>query len=117
LPITHVFAGIPTSDFATALPWYERLLGMPPTSFPHDAEAVWQLTETALIYVVADRDRAGDGLLTLIVDDIERWVEEASGRGVEVGAIETLPGKVRRTAFADADGNTITIGQPLSSAS
>lgn len=33
-----LFAGIPVSDFAAALAWYERLLGGPPSFFPHGAE-------------------------------------------------------------------------------
>ena len=38
-----LFAGIPVADYAAALEWYERLLGSPPTFFPHDTEAVWEL--------------------------------------------------------------------------
>jgi hypothetical protein len=40
-----LFAGIPVADYAAALKWYERLLGSPPTFFPHDTEAVWELAE------------------------------------------------------------------------
>jgi hypothetical protein len=32
----YLFAGIPVSDYAAALAWYERLLGSPPSSFPND---------------------------------------------------------------------------------
>ena len=39
-----LFAGIPVADFAAALAWYERLLGFPPTFFPNDREAVWELS-------------------------------------------------------------------------
>jgi len=38
-----LFAGIPVRDYATALPWYERLLGSPPSFVPHATEAVWEL--------------------------------------------------------------------------
>jgi hypothetical protein len=38
-----LFAGIPVRDFAVAVDWYERLFGAPPSSFPHDTEAVWEL--------------------------------------------------------------------------
>ena len=30
----YLFAGIPVSDFAAALAWYERLLGGPPSFVP-----------------------------------------------------------------------------------
>ena len=36
-------AGIAVADYAVALTWYERLLGSPPTFFPNDIEAVWEL--------------------------------------------------------------------------
>ena len=41
----YLFAGIAVSDFAGALAWYEKLLGAPPSFFPHDTEAVWELAE------------------------------------------------------------------------
>ena len=40
-----LFAGIPVNDYTAALSWYERLLGSPPTFFPNDTEAVWELAE------------------------------------------------------------------------
>jgi hypothetical protein len=82
LPITHVFAGIPTADFESALPWYERFLGHPPDRFPRAGEAVWQLTETGLVYLVADPERAGHTLITLIVDDLDERLDELAGRGI-----------------------------------
>jgi catechol 2,3-dioxygenase-like lactoylglutathione lyase family enzyme len=40
-----LFAGIPVSDLARALAWYEQLLGFPPAFHPNDNEAVWELAE------------------------------------------------------------------------
>ncbi len=51
-PKFDLFAGIPVADYAAALNWYERLLGYPPTFFPHDTEAVWELAEHRYVYVV-----------------------------------------------------------------
>lgn len=111
--LTHVFAGIPTTDFDRALGWYRRLLGRPPDRFPHAAEAVWQLTDSALIYVVTDPQRAGNGLITLFVGDLGAWANEVAGRGISVPDAEVLPGKARTIALADPDGNKITVGQVL----
>ena len=44
-PTLDLFAGVPVADNAAALKWYERLLGSPPTFFPHDTKAVWELAE------------------------------------------------------------------------
>jgi catechol 2,3-dioxygenase-like lactoylglutathione lyase family enzyme len=111
MTISHLFAGIPTRDLDTALRWYERLLSRAPDRFPNEREAVWQLTENGLIYVVADPLRAGNGLITLIVDDLERWMTDVAARGIPVGEVETLGSGVRRITLADPDGNTISIGQ------
>jgi len=35
---THVFAGIPVSDYDAAVAWYEQLLGKPPNMLPSAAE-------------------------------------------------------------------------------
>ncbi len=54
-----LFAGIPVADFAAALAWYERLLGFPPTFFPNDREAVWELAAHRYVYIEHLPQRAG----------------------------------------------------------
>jgi len=107
----YLFAGIPVSDFAAALAWYERLLGGPPSSFPHSTEAVWQLAEHGLVYVVQRPERAGRALLTLIVDDLDERVAGISGRGLEPAGRETYPNGVRKITYADPEGNEIGFGE------
>jgi predicted enzyme related to lactoylglutathione lyase len=109
--VTHLFAGIPTSDLDVALPWYERLLGRPPTMRPHDKEAVWQLSDTGLIYVVEDPLRAGRALVTMIVDDLDRWIGELEQRGVIVGPVERMGSGARKAIVADPDGNELGLAQ------
>lgn len=60
-----LLAGIPVTTYAVALHWYERLLGSPPTFFPHDTEAVWELAEHRYIYIVEQPERAGHATHTL----------------------------------------------------
>jgi catechol 2,3-dioxygenase-like lactoylglutathione lyase family enzyme len=104
MSINHVFAGIPVTDYAAARPWYERLLGREPDLLPHDTEAAWQLTETAWVYIVEDAERAGRGMVTILVEDVDAWVDNAD---------ESIPG-VRRAEITDPDGNRIQFGQPIS---
>ena len=111
MAITHVFAGIPTADLDVALPWYERLLGRPPTMRPHDKEAVWQLTDTGLIYVVEDPPRAGRSLVTVIVDDLDRWIAELEQRGIAVVTVEHIGPEGRKAIVIDPDGNEIGLAQ------
>jgi predicted enzyme related to lactoylglutathione lyase len=110
--MTELFAGIPVTRLDRAFEFYEHLVGSPPDFFPNDNEAVWRLGP-AWIYVVGDAERAGNGLLTVLVDDLDRQVAELAERGLKTGPIETVPDTVRTAAITDPDGNRTTFGQPL----
>jgi catechol 2,3-dioxygenase-like lactoylglutathione lyase family enzyme len=107
---THLFAGVPVADLDRALAWYERLLGRPPDRRPHAREAVWQLLDGGLIYLVADSGRAGHALVTVIVEDLEATAGELRERGLAPGAIESLASGARKLELADPDGNRISFG-------
>jgi predicted enzyme related to lactoylglutathione lyase len=111
--ITSVFSGIPVADFDALRPWYERLFGRPPDMVPHDREATWRLTDDAWVYVVEDRERAGNGLLTILVDDLDAQVAELAERGIDTDPVDTIPGKARKAELRDPEGNRITFAQPL----
>jgi predicted enzyme related to lactoylglutathione lyase len=113
MPVTYVFAGVAATDFESSLAWYERFMGRPPDLVPREGDAAWQLSETGWMYLVDDRERAGKGLLTLLVDDLEQYIADLAQRGVDAGAIDTVPGAVRRVTITDPDGSTITVGEPL----
>jgi predicted enzyme related to lactoylglutathione lyase len=106
----YLFAGIPVNDFTAALAWYEMLLGSPPSSFPHETEAVWQLAEHRLVYVVQRPEHAGHAMLTLIVNDLDTLMAEIAQRGLEPATQETYGNGVRKTTYVDPDGNEIGYG-------
>lgn len=105
-----LFAGLPVSDYAAARPWYERLLGTEPAFLPHATEAVWALDEHRFVYIVEQPDRAGGGLVTLFLDDLEHRVEGIASRGIEPAERETYGNGVRKVIYRDADGNEIGFG-------
>ncbi len=111
MTITTVFAGIPVSDYHAARAWYERLFGRPADMLPHDTEAVWHLSETGLVYVVANRDRAGTALLTLIVDDLDGLVAELAGRGLTAGEPYAVGSAARKADISDPEGNLISFAE------
>jgi catechol 2,3-dioxygenase-like lactoylglutathione lyase family enzyme len=105
--ITHAFAGIAVTDFPTAYEWYVHLFGRAADMFPHDREAVWRFTSTASVYVVGDPGRAGNGLVTLAVADLEACEDRLRANGVPL--TEQAGGNApRRLTATDEDGNTIT---------
>lgn len=104
-----IFAGIPVKDFATAVQWYERLLGAVPTFYPNDVEAVWQLAEDRYVYVIQDAARAGGAVGMIWVDDPVSEVARIADRGLQPVDVEKHD-RVWKYVFHDADGNETGIG-------
>ena len=100
----HLFAGLRVRDFAAARAWYERLLGEP-TFHPHATETVWTLADDRSVYIVEAADSAGNGVVTIFVDDLDARVAEIAARGVEPAERETYANGVRKVVYRDADGN------------
>ncbi|WBB67867.1 VOC family protein [Micromonospora sp. WMMD812] len=107
-----LFAGIAVSDYPAALAWYERLLGSPPSFFPNDTEAVWELAEHRWIYIEHRPEHAGHAMHTVFVDDLDSRVAQAAERGVEPAKRETYENGVRKITYRDPDGNEIGLGGP-----
>jgi catechol 2,3-dioxygenase-like lactoylglutathione lyase family enzyme len=105
----HLFAGLRVRRFAEARTWYEQLLGEP-SFFPHDTEAVWTVADDRSVYVVQDADRAGHGVVTLFVNDLDARVAAIAARGLEPAEHETYENDVRKIVYRDPDGNEIGFG-------
>ncbi len=105
-----LFAGIPVADYTAALAWYERLLGFPPSFFPTDTEAVWELAEHRYVYIVQQPEHAGHARHTLFVDDLDALVALIANRGLDPPARETYANGVRKITYRDRDGNEIGFG-------
>jgi hypothetical protein len=104
-----VFAGVPVRDYASAVSWYERLLGVAPSFYPNDVEAVWQLADDRYLYIIEDQRRAGGAVSMIWVDDPVAEVAGIAERGLEPVDVEEY-GTVLKYVFHDADGNEIGIG-------
>jgi catechol 2,3-dioxygenase-like lactoylglutathione lyase family enzyme len=105
----HLFAGLRVRDFAAARAWYERLLGEP-SFLPHATEAVWTLADGRSVYVVEAADGAGNGVLTIFVDDLDAYLAAIAGRGLEPDARERYENGVLKAVFSDPDGNEVGVG-------
>jgi hypothetical protein len=107
---TELFAGLPVSNFSSAVGWYERLFGVAASFYPHETEAVWELGEHRFAYIVELPDRAGGGLLTMIVADLDARIEGIAERGLEPADQETYDNGVQKVTYRDPDGNEIGFG-------
>ena len=109
--VVYLFAGIPVNDYAAALVWYEKLFGNPPSFFPHDTEAVWDLAEHRSVYVEQAPGRAGHAMHTVLVDDLDVTVAGIAERGLEPAKAETYANGVRKFTYVDPEGNEFGFGQ------
>ena len=107
---THAFAGVAVSDYAAAYGWYVRLFGRAADMFPLADEAVWRLTTSSSVYVVADVERAGNGLLTLASDDLDGLANRLQAGGV-VFTWDCGGNAPVRLIVSDDDGNRIAFFQ------
>jgi catechol 2,3-dioxygenase-like lactoylglutathione lyase family enzyme len=105
-----LFAGTPVRDFQATLPWYERLLGSPPSFLPHETEAVWELAEHRYLYIVQEPEHAGHAVTTLMVEDLDDRMAGIADRGIAPDLAETYDNGVRKTTYVDPDGNRIAFG-------
>ncbi len=105
-----LFAGIPVSDYASALQWYERLFGAPPSFFPHETEAVWELAGHRFVYINQLPEHAGHARHTLFVDDLDARAAQISERGLAPAERETYANGVRKATYRDPDGNQFEFG-------
>ena len=90
-----LFAGVPVRDYAAGVTWFERLLGESASFRPHDTESVWTLAEHRFVYVVLDPQRAGNALVTFMVDDLDGFLAVAADAGIEPVNVEHYDGGVR----------------------
>lgn len=113
MPIGKVLAAVPVADIGAAHAWYERLLGRPADDVPMGEAAEWHVTAGGSIQVVLDAERAGSGMVTLAVDDMDEQVAVLAARGLTLAAVDAASGMFRIATIADPEGNAITFAQDL----
>lgn len=106
----YLFAGIPVTDFAAGQAWYETLLGAPPTFFPNDREAVWELAAHRYVYIELLPEKAGHAMVTALVEGLDERLAGIAERGLEPYRREDYDNGVRKIIFRDPDGNEIGFG-------
>lgn len=105
-----LFAGLLVRDLSRSTQWYTRLLGTGPSFRPDDTEAVWSLGEHRFVYLKTGQGTPGSSLVSILVPDLDAFLEAAGGRGVRHDDLEDYGGGVRKAVFRDPDGNEFGVG-------
>ena len=105
-----LFAGIPVTDLAAGISWYERLFGKPPAFLPNDSEAVWELAENRFVFIELRPEHARHARHLLFIDDIEAYVAQVEDRGLAPVDRESYANGVRKVSYEDPDGNRFEFG-------
>ena len=111
LGVTHLFAGCAVADIATARAFYERLFGREPDLVPNDREACWQVGEDTWVYAVVDLARAGGGISTILVADLDALVADWATRGIAPVEVRAEGPDARKARVLDPDGNELGFAQ------
>ncbi|MGV8832746.1 MAG: VOC family protein [Devosia sp.] len=111
MTITNALAGIAVDDITEALDFYERLFGRKPDARPMSDVAEWKLPGGGWVQILADSDKAGASILTLIVDDLSEELGRLSLHGLSPVA-KSMGDFFKTAKFRDPDGNQIIFSQP-----
>ena len=104
-----LFAGIPVTDYAAALPWYEQFFGGKPSFLPNDIEAVWEVAENATS--TSCRTRIGQGTPWCCRSSTTSTTGSPDlSTGHRPAKRETYDGGVTKVIYRDAEGNEISFG-------
>ena len=109
MDVEIAFTGVPVSSLAVGRDFFGRLLGRPADVEVAADEVMWCLAESAWLYVVVDADRAGHGLVSLSVADLDATLAELASRGVVPSSTEVVGDAGRKATVFDPDGNAVAI--------
>jgi hypothetical protein len=111
--IDRVLAGIAVNDFASAVTWYERLLGRRADAAPMEGLAEWHFSEYGGIQLIHDEERAGSSYVTLMVTSLNDQLAVLRAAAIPVGPTQGTPGLAKVATVTDAEGNRITFAEDL----
>ncbi|MES2509915.1 MAG: VOC family protein [Pseudomonadota bacterium] len=111
MTVQNAFASVAVKNLTHAIDWYEKLLDAKATR-PMPEVGEWQFERGGGLQVYELAERAGEGSVTLAVNDLEPELEHLQQLGIDT-AHRTSSDKVRTVMITDPDGNHIAIAQAL----
>jgi catechol 2,3-dioxygenase-like lactoylglutathione lyase family enzyme len=113
MTIKNALAGLATADLKRAETWYTALIGRVPDSKPMAEVFEYQFPTGGWLQVFADKDRAGHGSLTMVVEDFDAALVKLDGADIAHEA-PSRGDYVDTVIFADPDGNRIVFAKSQS---
>ena len=109
MDVEIAFTGVPVSSLAVGRDFFERLLGRPADVEVAADEVMWCLAESAWLYVVVDVARAGHGLVSLSVADLDATLAELGRCDISPSRVEVVGDAGRKATLLDPDGNSVAV--------
>lgn len=112
MSINNAIASLAVKDLASAVKWYEALLGRAADSTPMPEVAEWKFPRGGWLQVYQLPERAGSGSCTLAVSDIEEVVSHVEELGIDASQ-RSSGSQVKTLMIVDPDGNHIAFAEAL----
>jgi predicted enzyme related to lactoylglutathione lyase len=111
ITVQGIYACASVSDFEGALSWYETFMGRPADDQPFPGMAQWRNMGSAGLQLWQDEERAGKGIITIVVPNLAEERERLAAAGLTlVNEAEGDFGAVAQ--IFDAEGNRINLSEP-----
>lgn len=111
--IKNALAGLGVADLAAAEAWYAKLTGRAPDAKPMDGLFEYQFQTGGWLQVFLDAERAGQGSVTLVVEDFDAALAMLDAAGI----VHQPPSRgdyVDTVIFGDPDGNRLVFAKSRS---
>ena len=112
MSIDNAIASLGVKNLASAVKWYEALLGRAADSTPMAEVAEWKFPRGGWLQVYQLPERAGSGSCTLAVSDIEEVVAHVKQLGIDASQ-RSSGTQVKTLMIVDPDGNHIAFAEAL----
>src|SRR5438128_1738632 len=79
MPLTKIYANLSCSDLADSTAWFGKIFARSPDARPMAGLAEWHHESSSGFQLYQDPDKAGNGTMTLIVEDLKSpgWARKA----------------------------------------
>lgn len=105
-----IFAQLNCSDLSSSQGWYEKFFGRAPDACPMAGLAEWHQEDSGGLQVFENKEHAGHGTLTLIVDGLRDEHTRLENVGLNPGDLEPAT-SISIVRLRDPDGNLIVLAQ------